>query len=138
MTGVNPFSIFYVMKKLLILIALFVSFIHADCKPVDLDEAQKLNYNMSVLLPYSMTVTNGVDCDHGKFLNGYTYILQQLDFCFALTYEDKKMAIIIEIPPSNNIMATAYFDEYGMIVKREKFDKTKLTCIDLYNKFKQH
>lgn len=126
------------MKKLLILIALFVSFIHADCKPVDLDEAQKLNYNMSVLLPYSMTVTNGVDCDHGKFLNGYTYILQQLDFCFALTYEDKKMAIIIEIPPSNNIMATAYFDEYGMIVKREKFDKTKLTCIDLYNKFKQH
>lgn len=125
------------MKKLLILIALFVSFIHADCKPVSLDDAQKLNYNMSVLLPYSMTVTNGVDCDHGKFLNGYTHILQQLDFCFALTYEDKKMAIIIEIPPSNNIMATAYFDEYGMIVKREKFDKTKLTCINLYNKFKQ-
>ena len=92
---------------------------------------------MSVLLPYSMTVTNGVDCDHGEFLNGYTHILQPLDFCFALTYEDKKMSIIIEVPPSNNIMATAYFDEYGMIVKREKFDKTKLTCIDLYNKFKQ-
>lgn len=137
MTGVNPFSILFIMKKLLILIALFVSFIYADCKPVGIDEAQKLNYNMSVLLPYSMTVTNGVDCDHGEFLNGYTHILQPLDFCFALTYEDKKMSIIIEVPPSNNIMATAYFDEYGMIVKREKFDKTKLTCIDLYNKFKQ-
>ena len=123
------------MKKLLILIALFVSFIHADCKPIGVDEAQELNRNISVLLPYSMTFTNGVDCDHGKFLNGY--ILQDLDFCFALTYEDKKMSIIIEVPPSNNIMASAYFDKYGMIVKREKFDKTKLSCIDLYNKFKQ-